>query len=198
MKLKLENGSLINKLGLAVLLLTMVPLFASCGMHHNIKGKVIDAQTGEPVEGAVVAIKWIRYKIGPPGYPTPKERYGTTENVTDTQGSYTIPYYPIGTHFMGVYKSGYVCWSSDTIFNPDGKNEDEMFVRRWEEVDSGMVVKLEPKTADFPKLKHASFVVQDVGIKLSSSPTPLFNKAIKEERKLDRENLKHRTKGKIK
>lgn len=182
MKFKLETGSSINKLSLAVLLLTMVPLFASCGMHHNIKGKVIDAQTGEPLEGAVVAIKWIRYKIGPPGYPTPKERYGTTENITDTQGGFTIPYYPIGTHFMGVYKSGYVCWSSDTIFNPDGKNEDEMFVQRWEKVKNGVVVELEPKAGDFPEVKHASFV-QSVGTKLSS-PKPMFNEAVLEERQI--------------
>ncbi len=170
-----EYAALIHKSRLAIMLLLMVPLFASCGLHHNIKGKVVDAHTGEPVEGAVVAINWIRYKIAPPGLPTPKARYGTTEDVTDTQGSFTIPYYPIGTHFMGVYKTGYVCWSSEIIFNPQGKDENEMFVHRWEKVKNGMVVKLEPKTGDFPDLKHARFVL-DVGTALSS-PKPKFNEA---------------------
>jgi len=182
LKSKFENGSLINKLGLAIVLLLMAPLFASCGMHHNIKGKVINAQTGEPVQGAVVAIKWIRYKLAPPGYPTPKSRYGTTEDVTNPQGSFTIPYYPIGTHFMGVYKKGYVCWSSDTIFHPQGRDEDEMFVHRLEKVKAGMVVKLEPKLGDFPAIKHASFVL-NVGTALSS-PKPKFNEAVMEEHQI--------------
>lgn len=188
MKSKFENGSLINKLGLAIVLLLMAPLFASCGMHHNIKGKVINAQTGEPVQGAVVAIKWIRYKLAPPGYPTPKERYGTTEDITDAQGGFTIPKYTIGTHFMGVYKTGYVCWSSDTIFNPDGENEDEIFVHRWENVKNGMVVELEPKSEDFPWIKHASFI-QSVGTKLSS-PKPKFNEGTKEEYKIYMDNIR--------
>ena len=194
MKSNFENSLLIHKLKLAIILLLMAPLFASCGMHHNIKGNVVDALTGEPVEGAVVAIKWIRYKLGPPGLPTPKERYGTTEDITDAQGGFDIPNYPIGTHFMGVYKTEYICWSSDTIFNPQGKDEDEMFVHRWEKVKNGMVVKLEPKTGDFPELKHARFV-QSVGTKLSS-PKPMFNKETKEEYKIYMDDIRHQMRGK--
>ena len=150
--------STLKKLNWAIVILIMAPFFVSCGMHYNMKGKVIDARTGAPVEGAVVAINWIRYKLAPPGLPTPKARYGTTEDLTDAQGGFTIPKYPIGTHFMGVYKKGYICWSSDTIFNPKGKDWKEMFVHHEYNVKSGMVVKLEPKTGDFPEVKHASFV----------------------------------------
>ena len=167
---------------LLCLLLSMAPFFTACGMHHNIKGKVIDAQTGKPVEGAVVAINWIRYKIAPPGYPTPKERYGTTEDITDAKGGFTIPKYTIGTHFMGVYKPGYVCWSSDRLFNPQGKDEDEMFVHRWVKVENGMVVELEPKGADFPEVKHASFTL-DVEGRVSTSSAN-FYRAVEMERKL--------------
>jgi len=184
-----------NKLKLVFMLLFISPLIASCGMHYNIKGKVVDAQTGEPVEGAVVAIKWIRYKLAPPGLPTPKERYGTTERLTDTQGGFTIPKYTFGTHFMGIYKKGYVCWSSNTLFNQQGKTEDEMFVHRWVKIRNGMVVKLEPKDGTFPAVKHAIFVIQDVGIKLSS-PKPLFNEATEEENRLDMENIRLRMKRK--
>ncbi|BBO71748.1 hypothetical protein DSCA_56780 [Desulfosarcina alkanivorans] len=190
MKTYKGNSLFFLKLKMALTLMVMVPLFASCGMHYNIKGSVVDARTGEPVEGAVVAINWIRYKLAPPGYPTPKERYGTTEDVTDSQGIFTIPYYPIGTHFMGIYKKGYVCWSSDTVFNPQGKDEDEMFVRRWKKLKNGMMVELEPKSNDFPELKHASFV-QTVGIKVKW-PTPMFHEATTEERKTYRNQIKSR------
>ncbi|BBO71744.1 hypothetical protein DSCA_56740 [Desulfosarcina alkanivorans] len=182
MKTYKNNSLFIHKFKLSLTLMLMVPLFASCGVHYNIKGSVVDARTGEPVEGAVVAIKWIRYKLAPPGYPTPKERYGTTEDVTDAEGSFTIPKYTVGTHFMGVYKTGYVCWSSDTIFNPNGKNEDEMFIHRWENVKNGMMVELEPKAEAFPWIKHASFSLS-VGTKLSS-PKPKFNEAVLEEHKI--------------
>ncbi|BBO68851.1 hypothetical protein DSCA_27810 [Desulfosarcina alkanivorans] len=149
-------------------------------MHYNIKGSVIDAQTKKPVVGAVIAVKWFRYKLAPIGLPTPKERYGTTEEITDSQGSFKIPNYPFGSHFIGIYKKGYVCWSSDSVFNPHGKDEDEMIVRRWLDVKHGMVIKLEPKTEGFPEVEHASFVCMDVDIKLSS-PTPMFDKVTQEE-----------------
>ena len=177
-----------------LLLLFITPLFASCGMHYNIKGKVIDAKTGEPVEGAVVAINWIRYKLGPPGLPTPKERYGTTEDLTDAQGVFTIPKYPIGTHFMGVYKSGYICWSSETIFNPQGKDGNEMFIRRYQKVNNGMVVRLEPKPICFPEEKHAQFVYTDIDTQLSA-PKPLFDEITAEERKIFRNSIKRINKG---
>ncbi len=194
MKTNSDNGSLVKKIKLTGVLLLLSFLFTSCGMHHNIKGKVVDVHTGQPVEGAVVAINWIRYKLGPPGYPTPKEYYGTTEKITDTLGGFTIPYYPFGTHFMGVYKKGYVCWSSDTLFNPQGKDEDEMYVRRREKVKSGMVVMLDPKTEDFPELKHARFV-QRVGTRIKW-PTPFFIEATKEEYKIYMDDIKHQMSGK--
>ncbi len=187
-----DRDLMLNRLKLILIVLVMAPLFASCGMHYTIKGKVVDAQTGEPVEGAVVAINWIRYKLAPPGYPTPKVRYGTTEDLTDTQGGFAIPKYPIGTHFMGVYKEGYICWSSETIFNPQGKDRDEMFIRRWVKVSDGMVVKLEPKTEGFPDVKHASFV-QNVGSRIKW-PTPLFIRATKEEYKIYMDNIRRQMK----
>lgn len=195
MKLNKQEKRRFNKLKRILVLLIVTPLFVSCGMHYNIKGKVVDARTGEPIEGAVVAIKWVRYKLAPPGFPTPKERYGTTEDLTDPQGDFTIPKYPIGTHFMGVYKSGYVCWSSDKIFNPQGKTDDERIIHRWEKIRNGMVVKLESKTFDFPEVKHA-FFVSTIGNRLSS-PKPKFNDATREERSIEMEYIRRRMKGEM-
>jgi hypothetical protein len=179
-----RKGSALKKLSPFIMALIMVPMFSACGMHYNIRGKVINAQTEQPVEGAVVAIHWLRYKLGPPGLPTPKEYYGTTERLTDVQGGFTIPKYTFGTPFMGVYKKGYVCWSSDIQFNPQGKTGDEMYVHRLVKVKNGMVVKLEPRGGNFPAVGHAYFVYMDVRGQLWVSAPSLFDKATSEEAKI--------------
>lgn len=53
------------------------------------RGKVIDAETGEPIEGVVVLGVWSK------GYPTPggtvHEFYDARETVTDANGEFSIP-----------------------------------------------------------------------------------------------------------
>ena len=168
-------------------------LMAGCGIHYSVKGRVVDASTKQPVEGAVVAVKWIRYKLSPPGLPSNKERYGTSETVTDEVGRFNIPKYTIGEHVMGVYKKGYVCWSSETIFNPVGKTREEMFVkRRGHKVKSAMVIELHPITANELSVEHASFT-ENVSTYLGSSP--LFDKAIKDLDKVNMERAQEQRKG---
>jgi hypothetical protein len=193
---KMLKGKTLKRLNYFILMLVMAPLLSACGMHYNIKGKVINGQTGQPVEGAVVDINWIRYKLGPPGLPLDMAFYGTTERLTDAEGGFTIPKYTFGTHFMGVYKKGFVCWSSDTKFNPQGKTEDEMFVHRYVKVKNGMVIKLEPKDGNFPAVKHASFVQSvDTGL---GSPIPLFTEATNEEYKIYENFVKNQMRKKKK
>lgn len=135
-------------------------VITGCGMHYTVKGNLVDAQTRQPVEGAVVAVNWVRYKWTPPGLPTDRERYGTSESVTDAQGQFTISKYPFGSYFMGVYKQGYVCWSSEEIYNPEGRTYEEKYTyRKSHQVEDGMVIELVPiKGDDFPVLEHAKFV----------------------------------------
>lgn len=161
----------------------ITPILVSCGLNYSVDGKVVDANTGQPVEGAVVAVNWQRTKLGIPGLPVPRENYGTFEAVTDTNGIFSIPKYLIGHYYLAVYKSGYFCWSSETIFKPEGKDWKEMFVPRYgHRMKSGMMVKMVPKTDDYPKVKHARFIL-DVGTALSS-PKPKFNEAVEEERQI--------------
>jgi hypothetical protein len=112
--MNLRSISVLSALAISILL-------NGCGMHYMVKGQVIDAVTKQPVEGAVVAIKWERYQFTPAGLPPNRARYGTSEAVTDAQGLFSVPKYPIGDHFMGIYKEGYICWSSEKIYNPEGK-----------------------------------------------------------------------------
>ncbi len=134
----------------------IIVLLMCCDKDKNypVKGQVINAENGQPVEGAVVAVKWKRYKLGPPGLPPNRKRYGTTDFITNAQGQFIIPKYPWGSHYMGVYKKGYVVWSSEKIYNPEGNTHDEKYrSRNWHRVKDGMEIKLIP----IPILEHARY-----------------------------------------
>lgn len=167
-----------------------------CGLQTQVSGQVIDEQTKMPVEGAAVGIRWIHYKMGPPGLPMPTEELGTTETITDAKGLFTIPKHSGSgrSYHMGVYKKGYICWNSDTIFNPSGKTNEEMYPKRTDHhVDNGMVVQLQPLTSDIPLDKHALFTATT---ETRLSPTGLgpFTQAIEHELKRVRKIMKERRK----
>lgn len=190
-----------RSLGLSLILIILVCLSTTaCGMKQMINGRVVDAKTGQPVEGAAVAIKWVHYKIGVPGLPTPKDRLGTTETLTDAQGNFTIPRY-IGfcrRHFMGTYKEGYVCWSSEINFKPHGKTYEEMFQKRSHSIESGMVIQLQPMPADISseqRGRHAHFTTS-VLTRLSTTGVGPFDKAVQHEKELHRQILRRNEKEK--
>ncbi len=143
------------------LLVVCMPSGCDKDKHYPVQGRVIDAVTRQPVEGAVVAVNWVRYKFSPPGLGTNKERYGTSESITDTQGQFVIPNYVHGSCFMGIYKQGYVCWSSKKVYNPKGRTYEEKYKRRKGfRVEDGMVIELQPiEKEGFPVLEHARFVM---------------------------------------
>jgi hypothetical protein len=189
-----KTGSPQSILKLFIMVVLLLPILLSCGLNYSIDGKVVDADTGQPIEGAVVAVNWQRTQLGIPGLPVPREKYGTFESVTDATGAFTLPKFLIGHHYMAAYKKGYICWSSETIFKPEGKDWKEMFApRHGHRVKNGMVLELAIETADFPEEKHAQFV-QRVGTRLSS-PKPMFNKSTQEVYELYMNDIKNRMKG---
>ena len=194
MKSRTLQTSFFKGLKPVLLLVFLWFVLSACGIYYSVDGQVVDAKTGEPIEGAVVAVNWSRTKIlGVPGYNALTEHYGTFEDVTDATGTFTIPKFLIGYHYMGVYKNGYICWSSETIFKPEGKDWKEMFKRRYDHrVTGGMIVKLESKGENFPEEKHARFVM-DVGTALSS-PTPKFNNSTDEEYIINMDSIRRQMK----
>jgi hypothetical protein len=56
----------------------------------EIHGQIVDAETNQPVEGAVVVAQWVLFHIGP-GHGGHKSRIHIHETVTDKNGNYTIP-----------------------------------------------------------------------------------------------------------
>ena len=87
----------------------------------QMTGTVVDAETGKPIDGAVVLIEWTMTK----GFGlTYTISYKVKEKVTDKNGQFTV--YGVLNPFanepdLTIYKKRYVAWSSRWIF-PDWRN----------------------------------------------------------------------------
>lgn len=147
-----------------------------------ITGKVVDAVTGEPIEGAAVYIYWGKSGSGPPGLAASTVKVEVAEDLTGTEGNFKIPkYFTWFKHYqMAVYKKGYVCWSNEDIFPSYEK-------RKGFKLKNGMVIKLERFRPEYNRKKHALFT----RISAALRPAPgIFNDAIKSERELLKWSIK--------
>jgi len=86
-----------------------------------ITGTIVDAETGKPIEGAVVLVEWTK-QIGIGDYHT--ESMWVVETATDRAGKFIAlgPFHPfVDPVDVTVYKKGYVAWNNQFIF-PDYKH----------------------------------------------------------------------------
>jgi hypothetical protein len=134
--------------GLCSLLACATPLTYSA---KEIHGQIVDAETGQPIEGAIVVAQWVLSHIGSGGYGT---RLHIHETTTDKKGNYLVPAWgptprPPLTDLIYrdpqilIFKSGY---------EPEGLENsipqtDAVRVSEWD----GRVVKLKKPTADIEK-----------------------------------------------
>ncbi len=88
------------------------------GCYFPISGRVIDAETNQPIEDAVIMVEWTKkHGIGDPV----TESYKVVETVSDKDGKVIIGgcYSPfVEPPNVTVYKKGYVAWNDEYIF-PD-------------------------------------------------------------------------------
>ena len=118
--LRILVRQIISKKKIKWILIVISLSFISAGCYPGITGKVIDAETGQPIEGAVVLVEWTRTKgIG----LRHTESYKVVEVVSDKNGNITIggvlnPL--VNPPRITVYKKGYVAWNNEYIF-PDYK-----------------------------------------------------------------------------
>ena len=80
-----------------LLSLLLLPTSAACATQipaaysaHPIRGWVVDASTGQPLEGVIVVAQWILYDTGMGGQ-NPRGRLEVLETVTAGDGSYAFP-----------------------------------------------------------------------------------------------------------
>lgn len=141
--------------------------------YHGITGTVVDADTGQPIEGAVAVCVWVR----PGGLIEVTHSIDTVaEAVSSSKGRLRIG----GTWSTGVdapeltiYKRGYVAWNNHELFPAPGLDQDQLkglsagaeiarlveAMRRKDfKWDSGFVVKMEKWKDEYSFDDHEAFV----------------------------------------
>ena len=89
---------------------------------ETIRGMVVNDDSGNPISGAAVAIRWLRV-------PDHRDANSSTtfkaaQDVSDARGFFNIPLFLNRDYVMGVYKKGYICWSSREDFLDDPQVKD--------------------------------------------------------------------------
>ena len=138
------------------MLLLAVSIFMFTGCYEDITGIVVDADTGEPIEGAIVLVEWMKTK-GVPGM-TSHEVYKVETVVTDKDGKANLPGlihpligFNIGLSSVAVYKKGYVGWSNRSKFT----SNDYSYDFKWQ---NNYVFKLEKFKPEYSHREHLLFL----------------------------------------
>jgi hypothetical protein len=140
----------------------------------SISGTVVDAETGEPIEGAVVVFGWDQTK-GPPGL-TSTVHYKTVETVTDSEGRFSVPRVLnplVNEPYFVIYKKGYYCWRTEWDPMTDAR-------RKGFSLSSNLTYKMDRHVPGKYLYKHSKALC-GTGI---TGNTPLFEGAISWEHKL--------------
>jgi len=157
------------------LLLTGISLFlflAACAPKSIINGRVVDAATNQPVEDAAVAIRW--FENQPEDNSGTLRTFDAAQDLSDKDGNFSIPEYRDRKFVMGVYKEGYICWSSHSEFSGGSRKKSSFkFPPR---VENGMEIRLEPIKEGYYRDEHAGFAVMVAGEVASSKKGPFYKK----------------------
>ena len=176
--------------GIAVLTVTfclILFIFAACSPKYAIRGRVVDAETRQPVKGAAVAIKWYSAASALQS----AETVAAIQSISDEKGVFNIPEYPGKKYILGVYKNGYICWSSRAVFSNRASVATRKSIRRNREsrLRNGMEIRLVPLKKEHSRSLHAGFTVMVAG-ESTNHPDGPFHQAIASEFHLWRENLR--------
>jgi len=86
-----------RRLFLVSSLLVLLPTSAACVTQipsaysaHPVRGWLVDATTGQPLEGVIIVAQWILYDTGVGGQ-NPRQRLQVLETVSGADGSYAFP-----------------------------------------------------------------------------------------------------------
>jgi hypothetical protein len=150
-----------------------------------LNGRVVDAETQYPIEGAAVAIRWYE-NIDNNGAATTRT-IDVNQGLSDEDGKFKFPDHRNNNYVMGVYKEGYICWSSRSRFSNGSKTA--VVPKTDTRVQNDMIVQLERLMGAHSKDEHASFTVL-VAEEVTASKQSPFYEAIKPLFKRWRDNLR--------
>ncbi len=147
-------------------ILPLLLILTVSGCYPEITGTVLDAETGVPIEGAIVFVQWSKTK-GLPGLTSTKV-YKIVEVETDKEGKFTIsgtlsPF--VDPPRAVVYKRGYVAWRNDFIFPGWKKRADFKY-------QNDIVIKLEKFKEGFSYKEHISFIGHGIDYSMSDPKNP--------------------------
>ncbi len=174
------------------LIFIVAMLLISCSSYAKMTGTVVDAETGEPIEGAVALVQWSAQE-GIPGF-TYWERFMVVEAVTDKDGKFSVsaPLIPFGKRrVVVIYKKGYLAWRNNYIF-PDLIRREKL---KWKR---NQVFRLEHFTNKHSHSKHLSFINTALSLDVTSKleQASLWEgKFARKERELYREKTRGKGAG---
>ena len=135
----------------------------------SMTGTVVDAETGEPIEGAVVLVEWSA-QTGIPGF-TYWDRYKVIETVTEKDGKLYVssPLLRFGKRLvLVIYKKGYIAWRNDYTF-PDYVRREKF---KW---GRNKVFRLEHFTKKHSHSRHLGFIRTALSLNASSKLDRAFS-----------------------
>lgn len=155
-------------------LILAVTLFSTTSCYAEITGNIVDAETSQPIEGAVVLVEWTITKgLG----FTYTESYKVIEVVSNKEGKITIagnivnPF--VNPPHITVYKKGYVAWNNEYIF-PDYKKRTDF---KWK---NRYVFRLERFKEGYSLIDHESFIDSTTHLSTKPESKKQFFKAYEE------------------
>jgi len=131
------------------------------GCYVGISGRVIDAETQQPVEGAVVLVEWTK-KHGWGDAWT--ESYKVVEVISDKDGNVSIDgcYSPfVRDPDVTVYKKGYVAWNNRILFPSSQKRKDF----QWEQ---NYIFQLSRFKSEYSHDAHVDFIRMSINSSINS------------------------------
>jgi hypothetical protein len=139
---------------------------------------VVDAETGEPIEGAIVLVEWTIQK-GLPGL-THTESYKVVDKVTDDKGRvrvYKVLNPLVEPPRITVYKQGYVAWSNTIIFTGTRKKKRVRIKERTDfEWKDGYVIRMERFREGYSYIDHNFFIDRAIRVGFASDKKRRFLK----------------------
>ena len=173
----------------ALICLVVFIFLVSCSPKCVVRGRVVDSETRQPIKGAAVAIRWYTDDSAPQS--AVPQTPDAIQELSDDKGFFLIPEYPDKKYVLGVYKTGYICWSSRDIFliDPAVIGADEYLQRKNYLLKDGMQIDLKPLKDSHVRDLHAGFTVMVAGEATDIDSGP-FHEAIQPEYKRWRENLR--------
>ncbi len=158
---------------------------AACAPKCMINGRVVDAETQYPIEGAAVAIRW--YEDHHSNGAAASRTIEVNQDLSNDDGHFKLARHPDKNYVMGIYKEGYICWSSRSSFSKGSKPAVGTHNSTHDQND--LVVELERLEGGHSEDQHASFTVL-VAEEVTVSKQSPFYEAIKPLFKRWRDNLR--------